>query len=187
MTSLSAFMNISLDGCIADAKGDMSAFHQLHGDPEFQAFTQDNAKGGGRLVFGRKTYDMMASYWPTPAALQQNPLVASQMNNMPKIVFSRTMAQADWSNTTLAKGDFIAAVKKLKDDDGPDMVTLGSGSIVTQLSETGLLDELQVVVNPVAFGAGTRLFDGAGKRFDWRMTETRAFKNGCIFVRYTPL
>ena len=80
MARLSAFMNVSLDGCFADANDDMGAFHALHRDREFQAFTEENAKGGGVLAFGRKTYDMMAGYWPSPMATQQNPVVAAQMN-----------------------------------------------------------------------------------------------------------
>jgi dihydrofolate reductase len=186
MPTLSAFMNISIDGCFADANGDMSAFHALQHDPEFQAFVEDNARGGGRLVFGRKTYDMMASYWPTPMALQQNPVVAAQMNARQKIVVSRRMKTADWANTSVLNGDLASEVKKLKAAPGPDMVILGSGSIVAQLSELKLLDGLQLVVNPVAFGDGRKLMEGLKANLPWQLKRSRTFANGAVFLDYAP-
>ena len=186
MPTLSAFMNLSLDGCFADRNGDMSEFHSLHGDPEFRAFTEANAKGGGRLVFGRKTYDMMAGYWPTAMAMQQNPIVAEEMNARRKIVFSRTMKDAEWANTTVLGGDLASEVKQLKALPGPDMVILGSGSIVAQLSEAKLLDGLELVVNPVVFGDGRKLMQGVAKTLDWKLTRSRAFANGAVFLAYAP-
>jgi dihydrofolate reductase len=186
MPTLSAFLNISIDGCFADANGDMSAFHVLQHDPEFQAFVEDNARGGGRLVFGRKTYDMMAGYWPTPMAQQQNPIVAEQMNARRKIVISRTMKTADWANTTVLDGDLASEVRKLKAAPGPDMVILGSGSIVAQLSGLKLLDGLQLVVNPVAFGDGRKLMEGVKANLPWTLRRSRAFGNGAVLLDYAP-
>jgi dihydrofolate reductase len=186
MPHLTAFMNVSLDGCFCDARGDMSAFHALHRDPEFQAFVENNAKGGGRLVFGRKTYDMMAGYWPTPLAQQQNPVVADQMNAREKLVISHKMKTADWANTTVLNGDLASEVKKLKAAPGADMAILGSGSIVAQLSEAGLLDGLQLVVNPVTFGNGRKLMEGVARNLPWKLTRSRAFKNGAVFLDYAP-
>lgn len=184
MPTISSFISLSLDGCYADADGDMSWAHTQ--DPEQQAFTNSNAKGGGRLVFGRTTYDMMAGFWPTPAAAQMMPEVAKGMNAMPKIVFSRKMKSADWANTAV-QPDLIAGVRKLKADDGPPMVVLGSGSIVAQLIEAGLLDELQVMLIPVSLGGGKRLFDGVRRKAGWQTVETRPFKgNGNTFIRYRP-
>jgi dihydrofolate reductase len=186
MPTLSAFLNISIDGCFADANGDMSAFHALQHDPEFQAFVENNAKGGGRLVFGRRTYDMMASYWPTPLAKQQNPIVAGEMNAREKIVVSRTMKTADWANTTVLRGDLASEVKRLKAAPGPDMVILGSGSIVAQLSGLKLLDGLQLVVNPIAFGDGRKLMEGVKVNLPWTLRRSRAFVNGAVFLDYAP-
>ncbi len=175
MPTLSAFMNLSLDGCFSDRNGDMSAVHALHNDSEFQAFTEANAKGGGRLAFGRKTYDMMAGYWPTAMAKQQNPVVAEEMNARRKIVFSRRMKDAEWANTTVLGGDLASEVKQLKALPGPDMVVLGSGSIVAQLSEAKMLDGLELVVNPVVFGDGRKLMQGVSKNLTWKFTRSRAF------------
>ncbi|MFT3724276.1 MAG: dihydrofolate reductase family protein [Hyphomonadaceae bacterium] len=184
MPTISSFISLSLDGCYADTDSDMSWAHSQ--DREQQAFTNSNAKGGGRLIFGHATYDMMASFWPTPAAAQMMPEVAKGMNAMPKVVFSRKMKSADWNNTTV-QPDLIAGVRKLKKDGGPDMAILGSGSIVAQLIEAGLLDELQVMLIPVSLGGGKKLFDGVKRPVSWQTTETRAFKgNGNTFIRYRP-
>lgn len=184
MPTISSFISLSLDGCYADAGGDMSWAHTQ--DPEQQAFTNSNAQGGGCLVFGHTTYDMMAAFWPTPAAAQVMPVVARQMNAMPKIVFSRTLKSAEWSNTTV-EANLLAAVKALKADSGPDMAILGSGKIVAQLMEAGLLDELQVMQVPVSLGGGKRLFDSVKRKIAWTPVETRSFKgNGNTFIRYQP-
>src|SRR5690242_6635780 len=103
-------------------------------DGEQQAFTNKNASGGGRLLFGRTTYDMMAAFWPTREAAQMMPEVAKGMNGMPKVVFSRKMASAGWNNTSV-EADLLSGVRKHKADNRPDMAILGSGSVVAQLIE----------------------------------------------------
>ena len=97
MRRVLVFNNVSLDGYIADEKGDMSWAHKQ--DPEWLAFTGDNAKGQAEMLFGRVTYQMMAGWWPTPAAMKNDPVVADGMNQAEKIVFSRTLKKADWNNT----------------------------------------------------------------------------------------
>jgi len=83
------FNSVTLDGYFTDKNSDMSWAHK--NDPEWNAFVADNAKGGGTLLFGRITYELMASFWPTPAAMQMMPDVAKGMNSLPKVVFSRTL------------------------------------------------------------------------------------------------
>jgi len=184
--TLGAFMSISLDGYFCDPRGDMSFAHKSPEDAEWNAFVSGNASGGGVLLFGRRTYEMMAAWWPTPMAAKAMPVVASRMNAMPKLVFSRTMASADWENTTLVKDDLPGVVRQLKAEPGPDIEILGSGSVVTQLAEAGLVDTLQVVVNPVALGAGRSLLSGLTKRLDFTLTNTRVFANGSVVLWYAP-
>lgn len=182
MRKLVVFNQVSLDGYFTDANGDMSWAHKE--DPEWQAFAASNASSGGAMLFGRVTYEMMASYWPTPAALQRSPVVAAGMNNMPKVVFSRTLKQATWQNTTLVKGDPAAAVRKMKNTPGPDMAILGSGTIVSQLAQAGLIDEFLIVVNPIVLGTGRTLFAGAKEKLNLKLTQTRAFGNGNVLLCY---
>ena len=182
MRRLKVFDQVSLDGYFVDASGDMSWAHR--GDREWNDFTIGNASGGGVLVFGRVTYEMMASYWPTPQASQANPLVAKRMNEAQKIVFSRTLERAPWSHTRLVKGDLAAEVRKLKQEPGEDMVIMGSGTIVAQLAQAGLIDAYQLVVNPLVLGAGRTLFEGLTKRLDLELTDTRRFANGNVVLWY---
>jgi dihydrofolate reductase len=184
MAVLSAFISLSLDGCYADADSDMNWAHSK--DPEQAEFTAANAKGGGALVFGRITYEMMASFWPTPAASEMMPDVAAQMNSLPKIVFSRTMQSAGWQNSRVVSADLAGELSRLKAGKGPDMTILGSGSIVAQAATAGLLDELQIMLVPVTLGAGKRLFDGIPRSLSWRRDNSRQFSNGNVFLSYRP-
>ena len=184
MRKLGVFNQVSLDGYFTDNKGDMSWAHKQ--DPEWQSFASENASGGGVLVFGRITYDLMASYWPTPQATKNTPTVAERMNNLPKIVFSRTLDKATWSNTTLIKGDIVEAMRKLKAEPGPDMVILGSGTIVAQFTDAHLIDEYQVVVNAIVLGGGRTMFGSLKDRVGLRLKEARTFSNGNVVLWYRP-
>ena len=116
MRKLIVFNTVTLDGYFTDAKGDMSWAHK--DDAEWNEFVAGNASGGGTLLFGRVTYELMASFWPTPLALKQYPVVAERMNNLSKVVFSRTLDHASWNNTKLVKGDLATEVRKLKEEAG---------------------------------------------------------------------
>src|SRR6266567_4070656 len=94
MPKLVAFNNVTLDGYFTGRNGDMSWAYAGSEDAEFRNFVADNASGGGVLLFGRITYELMAGYWPTPYALENDPIVADRMNNLPKVVFSRTLEKA---------------------------------------------------------------------------------------------
>jgi dihydrofolate reductase len=181
---LMVFNQVSLDGYFVDSNGDMSWAHK--DDDEWKAFAAANASGGGRLLFGRITYDLMKSYWPTPLAMQNQPVVAESMNNLPKIVFSRTLKEAAWSNTRVVQGDVAAEVRKLKQEPEPDIAILGSRSIIAQLAGEGLIDEYQIVVNPIVLGGGRTMFEGIKEKLTLKPTLTRTFANGNVLIRYEP-
>lgn len=176
------YNGVSLDGFFTDATGDMSWAHKR--DPEWQAFVSENAAGGGRLLFGRVTYELMARFWPTPLAAQSNPIVAERMNGLEKFVFSRTLEKADWSNTTLLKGELTAQVRQLKQQPGPNIVIMGSGSVVAQLADAGLVDEYQIVLNPLVLGNGRTLFEDVKNKLPLKLTNSRAFENGNVVLFY---
>jgi dihydrofolate reductase len=182
MRKLIVFNMMSLDGFIADRKGDMSWAHRQ--DQEWNSFVAGNAGGEVLLVFGRVTYDMMASYWPTAMARENAPLVARRMNELEKLVFSRTMEKASWQNTTLARGDLVEEVKRLKQQAGADMVILGSASIVRQLTDAQTIDEYQIAVSPVALGGGTSMFHNLSDKANLKLLASRTFKNGNVFLTY---
>jgi dihydrofolate reductase len=108
------------------------------------------------------------------------------MNALPKIVFSRSLDRATWNNTKLVKGDLASEVRKLKQEPGEAMVILGSGTIVSQLAQEGLIDEYQIVLNPVVLGAGRTMFEGGRQKRGFTLTRTRAFGNGNVLLCYEP-
>jgi dihydrofolate reductase len=184
MRNVIVFNQITLDGYFVDMNGDMSWAHKH--DAEWNSFMENNAEGGGELLFGRITYEMMAGYWPTPQAAKNSPIVAERMNSLPKVVFSRTLAEASWNNTRLVKTDMVSAVRKMKQEPGKDMVIFGSGSIVSQLARENLIDEYQIVAHPVVLGKGRTMFDGIKERLTLKLGKTRTFSNGNVLLCYEP-
>lgn len=184
MSKLSAFIFITLDGYYKDLNESIS-WHQ-HGAEESE-FSAENLQSGNILLFGRKTYEMMAGFWPTPIALEAFPMVARGMNKAEKIVFSQTIQKANWQNTRIVSENIFDEIKKLKQNSEKDMTLLGSGSILTQLAEAGLIDEYQIMIDPVALGSGTSIFQNMKSPLHLELTHTRAFKSGAILLCYKPV
>lgn len=180
MGKLTVFNFISLNGFFQGPGGDTSWAHERPSDD----YSSAAMKGESTLLFGRVTYEMMASFWPTPAGVQMSPEIAKKMNASEKVVFSRTLRKADWENTRIAStlGEEIARLKAA----GKNMTVLGSGSIVTQLAEQGLVDAYDIMVHPVALGAGTPMFHGAKKRIDLDVIATRQLKAGAVVLTLVP-
>jgi dihydrofolate reductase len=184
MRKLSVFNLVTLDGYISGEKGDIS-WHRV--DPEFQEYAEKNSNSGNTLLFGRVTYELMAGYWPSAEALKTDPVIAQGMNSSPKIVFSRTLKKADWNNTRVVKDDMLGEVRKLKQQPGKDLTILGSGSIVAQLAGAGLIDEYQILLNPVILGNGKTMFEGLEGKPVLKLTKTRTFSNGNVLLCYEPM
>jgi dihydrofolate reductase len=187
MRALHVFESISLDGFYRDANGGMQWAHASSDDPEFQNFVAGNAQGGGDLLFGRVTYEMMRAYWPTEAAKQAMPAVADGMTRATKYVASRTLTELGWQNTRLLDGELIAAVRTLKASPGPTITILGSGNIVAQLAAERLVDRYQLVVVPVILGSGATLFDRVREPQTMRLVDSRAFGNGRVVDTYASV
>jgi dihydrofolate reductase len=183
MRKLTVFNLMTLDGYIAGPGGDIS-WHNV--DEEFQELANAASNSGNTLLFGRVTYELMASFWPTPEAIKTDPIVAAGMNKSEKIVFSRTLQKADWKNTRLVKDDMLGEVRRLKQGDGKDLTVFGSGSIVAQLAEEGLIDEYQVLLNPIVLGAGKTMFEGLKNKLALKLVRTRTFGNGNVLLTYVP-
>ncbi len=180
MRKLIVFNMISVDGFFAGENDDIS-WHQV--DAEFNEFAINQLQNAGALLFGRKTYELMAGYWPSPARLQDDPVVAGHMNSISKLVFSKSLSQADWENTTLMRAIDAVEITKLKNEPGKDMYIFGSGTIVQQCTQLGLIDEYRFMINPVALGSGKKMFD---KQQNLRFIKSKEFKNGNLLVYYQP-
>ena len=119
--------------------------------------------------------------------LKDDPIVAAKMNSLPKIVFSRTLGKAAWNNTRLVKDSIAEEIENLKRQSGKDVALLGSGTILTELAQRGLIDEYRIMVNPVVLGEGTPLFKGIKDRLKLRLIKTRTFKSGNVLLYYEPI
>lgn len=184
MGKLTAFNFITMNGYFKGPNEDIS-WHR-HGEEENE-YANEGLQSGSTLLFGRVTYEMMASFWPTPMAMETAKATAEGMNKAEKIVFSRTLKKAEWNNTRIVKDNILEEVKKLKQMPGKDMTLLGSGSIITQLAEQGLIDEYLVMVDPVALGDGTPILKGITNKLDLQLTNTRTFKSGIVLLCYQPV
>jgi len=125
----------------------------------------------------------MVAFWPTDQAEQTMPDVAAGMNQAEKIVFSKTLESSDWENTRIVSGVIEDEITRLKKG-SKDMTILGSGSIVTQLSDAGLVDEYEIMIDPVALGAGKPMFQGMKRTLNLALVSTRAFKSGVVLHSY---
>jgi dihydrofolate reductase len=146
---------VSLDGFFAGPNGEIDWFVW---DDALQDMSLSTLGRVDTLLFGRVTYEGMASYWP--AATTEDPVIARSMNTLPKIVFSSSLKKADWNNTRVVNRIEPAEIVKMKQQPGKDMVIYGSGVIVSTLTRLGLIDEYRLVVNPIILGNGKPLFKG---------------------------
>jgi dihydrofolate reductase len=182
MGRISTYMQVSVDGCFAGPNGEIDWFKN-NPDPEFEAFSLERAQGNSTLLFGRKTYEMMAAAWPTDEAHEDQPGMADVMARSPKIVFSRSLREVEqgprWQNVELRRTIDADALR----DDERDFTTLGSGSIVQQLTRLGIVEVYSFVVNPVLLGRGKSAFAGIDPA-ELELAEEHAFKNGLVWLTY---
>lgn len=187
MQKLIVFNHVTLDGYFVDANGSMEWARTEKEDAEWNAFVSENTNSGeSTLLFGRITYELMTRYWPTPMAIKHDKAVAERMNSLPKVVFSRTLNEATWNNTKLVKSDLLAEVRTMKQGPGDGLTVIGSGTIVSQLAQEGLIDEYQVIVNPVILGKGRSMFEGVREKLVLRLRKSRTFGNGHVYLCYEP-
>lgn len=181
MRKLTVFNFITLDGYVKGTDEDIS-WHK-HGAEE-NKYAAKMLKSDNILLFGRVTYEMMAGYWPGEYAMQNDPVVAAGMNHADKIVFSRTLKKAEWSNTKLIKHNIVEEIRKMKQAPGKDMTILGSGTVVTQLAEKGLIDEYQIMIDPVVLGNGTPLFKNIKHPLTLELLSAKTFRSGAVLLCY---
>ncbi|WDZ75828.1 dihydrofolate reductase family protein [Ensifer adhaerens] len=151
-------------------------------EDELAAYIGQTQLGTGTLLFGRVTYEMMASYWPSAEGD-----IATFMNGVEKFVFSRTLKSADWHNTTLVSGDAVTEVERLKRLDDGTIFVFGSADFAAGLIEKGLVDEYRLGINPVLLGNGVPLFKPGLTRTNLKLTHTRPLKSGVVILHYQPV
>ena len=182
MRKLFSFNMVTLDGFF---EGPNREIDWHHVDEEFNQFAVEQTSAVDALLFGRVTYQLMASYWPTSIAVQDDPIVADLMNRLPKLVFSRTLEKAEWNNTTLIKDHIAEEISKLKQQTGKDLALFGSANLMFTLMQMDLIDEHRIMVNPVILGSGTPLFK-VSQKLNLKLVRTRTFGNGNVLLCYQP-
>ncbi|HET9289955.1 MAG TPA: dihydrofolate reductase family protein [Actinomycetes bacterium] len=183
MRKLYSFMVVSLDGFYEGPNGE---FDWPVVDQEFNEFSIEQLHDTDALLFGRVTYEGMAAYWPTPAAREDDPVVAELMNSLPKMVVSTTLTAADWGDTRLVVGNVAEEIAKLKQEPGKSLAIMGSPNLTVSLLGMGLVDELRVMVHPILLGGGRSLFRTLGDRLPLQLLQTRTFSSGNVLLTYRP-
>jgi dihydrofolate reductase len=183
MRKLFVFNMVTLDGFFEGPNQDIS-WHNV--DAEFNEFAAEQLDTIGVIVFGRVTYLGMASYWPTPLAIEEDPVIAAKMNGVSKIVISHTLDKADWNNTRLIKDNVAEEITRLKQQPGKDLAIFGSANLTASLMQMGLIDELRIMVNPVVLGKGTPLFQDVSQPLKLKLIKMRTFNSGNVLLYYQP-
>jgi len=178
---------VTLDGFFAGPNGELD-WHIVDG--EIKEYAIDLLSKVDALLFGRVTYQLMADYWPAAATNPSTPKsdleIADKMNNLPKIVFSKTLQEVKWINSRLVKDNIAEEISKMKQQPGKDMVIFGSGSIVSTLMQHGLIDEYRIIVNPIVLGNGNPLFKGINGKQNLKLLNTKVFDSGIVILFYEP-
>lgn len=180
MRKLILFNMVSLDGFFEGINRDI---HWHIVDDEFNEFAIEQINTVDTLIFGRVTYELMASYWPTSEAIESEPLVADKMNSLPKIVFSTTLSSVGWNNTRLVTENAVEEISRLKQQPGKDLILFGSADLAASFIQKGLIDEFRVMVNPVVLVKGQPLFKD---KLNLKLLGTRTFASGNVLLFYAP-
>ncbi len=184
MRKLIVFNMVSLDGFFADVDGGIG-WHVV--DAEFNRFAVDQLHTVDALVFGRKTFDLMAEYWTTADAIKDDPEVAERMNSLPKIVVSTTRIDVEnWQNSRVLRGSLPEAINALKQQPGRDLIVFGSGELVSALTNHGLVDEYRLMIAPVILGKGRSQFEGVTHNIKLKALTSRPFASGALLLTFQP-
>ncbi|MFK7694917.1 dihydrofolate reductase family protein [Paenibacillus sp. HJGM_3] len=169
---------VTLDGFFAGPNGEID-WHIV--DEEYDEYANRFLHSVDMLLFGKVTYQMMASYWPTA-----HHGIADFMNSISKVVVSTSLENAEWQNTRLVKENVVEEITRLKQQSAKDMAIFGSASLASTLLYADLIDEYQLTVAPVVLGEGKPLFRDVQDRINMKLLRTRTLQSGCIQLHYQP-
>lgn len=173
---------MTLDGFFEGSSPWDLGFHDAAWGEELEAYSLEQGREMGALLFGRVTYEGMAAYWP-----RQSSSIAQFMNGVEKLIASRTLRSVSWNNSRLLEGDAVRAVEALKQAPGKDIFVFGSAVLTASLLAQGLVDEYRVCIAPVVLGSGVPLFKPQNAGMRMRLIDARPLKTGALIVRYAPL
>jgi dihydrofolate reductase len=171
-------MTASIDGYVVAPKGHAGGLPEPE---ELQRWKLDRIRRAGTHIMGRVTYEEMAGFWPTSTADY-----AAPMNDIPKVVFSKTLGAATWPGSSIARGDLAQEIGALKEQPGGEIIVWGGAGFVQALSRAGLIDEYAIVVQPVAYGGGEPIFRDLPDTLQLSLVGTTTFASGAMLHLYQP-
>lgn len=171
-------MIVSLDGYIEGPNGELDWFDDTN--PQFERYCDEMIDGVGLAIYGRRSYELMVQYWPKAEGA-----FARKMNALPKLVLSRTLETATWSETQIVRD--VAAIAAKKNEPGKPIVAWAGANLVASLEEAGLIDEYRLVVMPVRLGGGTPLFQPRASRVKLREVRTQSLAGRSTVLCYEPV
>jgi dihydrofolate reductase len=173
-------MGVSIDGFVAAPDGSHPWGYERE-DPATKRWKLDSVKAAGAHLMGRVTYQAMAAVWPTSTSEY-----AAPMNEIPKVVFSKTLEDAGWAETRIASGDLGEEIAAIKREDGDDVIAHGGATFAQALSRLGLVDEYRLNIQPAALGAGMRIFAGLPAPLHLELVEAHTYSTGTAIHVYRP-
>jgi dihydrofolate reductase len=176
-------MGLSVDGIVAGGPQGTSEAGAPHEDEAVRRWKVESLRQVGTHIMGRVTYEQMASHWPYNGPAEY----ADPMNNIPKVVFSKTLTKAEWKESRIARGDLSEEIARLRSEPGKDIMAHGGARFVQALSRQGLIDEYRLVIRPVALGSGMPLFKDLLAPLRLRLVDSKAFTDGTAIWVYEPV
>jgi dihydrofolate reductase len=185
MGSITLFMVTSVD-CYFEGPNHDISWHMV--DDEFNDFAIEQTKSFEALVFGHKTYSLMEQYWPhaaeQPGITPEDLVIAQIMTNLPKYAVAHQIFTPNWQNVTVLTSDVEQQIKRIRGEASRPIAVFGSNNLCVSLIQMGLLDEIRLMICPVAIGQGNSLFAGLSQKIELKCTDTRQFQNGNVLLTY---
>jgi dihydrofolate reductase len=174
-------MNVTLDGFMEGPNRELNFTAQFE-DGDFERYCTEMLKSIDAFVIGRRTYELFVDFWPKATGPD-----AERLNELPKLVFSRTLKTVEWRNARLAGGDVAEEITRLKRQPGKDIALFGSADLASTLIPLGLIDEYRILVTPVILGGGTPMFKGVKYGIGLKLLKAEPWSSGIVALYYQPL
>jgi dihydrofolate reductase len=171
-------INVTLDGFMEGPDRDLGPTAQFP-DEDFDRYASDMLRSIDGILLGRRTYQLFADYWPSAPGPD-----ADRLNQLPKVVFSRTLERVEWKNSRLVKENVAEEVARLKQQPGKDLALFGSADLASAFMRLGLIDEFRILVTPVVLGSGTPAFKRSGDRMGLKLLKADTWRSGIVALQY---
>jgi dihydrofolate reductase len=172
-------MTMSLDGYVVTPDG--NATGNSPEAAELKRWKLDRISRAGAHIMGRVTYEGMASFWP-----ESKDEYAAPMNDIPKVVFSKSLERADWPTSTIARGDLSEEIARLKNQEGGELIVWGGASFAQAMARKGLVDEYVIITRPIAYGGGKPLFYEMSKALELKLLVATIYDGGATLHLFEP-